>query len=342
MSYKLVDLCFHIPSLTTSEQAVLQAICKHADNKTHDCYPSRQVIAGFARLEVRQVQRIIPILVDKGLITRESGKGRKPSSYIVRLDQILRLIGSEDIKTPLQEEGEPDNHSGDIVSPQSDFSVVTLTPSLGRHKDSSEETLAPSCEDIDASLYRKNLSVISQSISQEQSVTLSVASQPHPAVAGVVVSGLSEGIVISPEEAIYQAYPRKEGHAVAIRAIEKAVKKLVDGTTESKRPRMSKREAQKLLSGVVEVYARSPAGQNPERKFIPHPSTWFNGERWDDDQEEWQHTGATNGTSNRMDAILDSTRGAMEILDRRSSLEIINGSKSKYTHSIFDRAFAAI
>jgi hypothetical protein len=60
MSYKLVDLCFHIPNLTTSEQAVLQAICKQADNKTHDCYPSRQVIAGFARLEVRQVQRIIP------------------------------------------------------------------------------------------------------------------------------------------------------------------------------------------------------------------------------------------------------------------------------------------
>jgi uncharacterized protein YdaU (DUF1376 family) len=48
-----------------------------------------------------------------------------------------------------------------------------------------------------------------------------------------------------------------------------------------------------------------------------------------------------NGKPARIDTILDSTRGAMEILDRRSALEVINGSKSRYAHSIFDRAFAA-
>jgi DNA-binding MarR family transcriptional regulator len=112
VSYKLVDLCFDIPGLKLGEQSVLMAICRHASNKTYDCYPSREVIASLARMNVRQVARIIPALVEKGLITRDSGKGRKSTNYTVTVDTIRQLIGSQDIKPPQEEEDEDQSEHG--------------------------------------------------------------------------------------------------------------------------------------------------------------------------------------------------------------------------------------
>ena len=93
MSYKLVDLCFDIPGLKLGEQSVLMAICRHADNKTHDCYPSREAIAAIARLEVRQVARVIPSLIEKGLISRDSGKG---IGFLSKRGTLAVWTGSED------------------------------------------------------------------------------------------------------------------------------------------------------------------------------------------------------------------------------------------------------
>ena len=68
---------------------------------------------------------------------------------------------------------------------------------------------------------------------------------------------------------IYAAYPRKVGRGAAIKAISKALKIV---------------PFDELLE-AVEMYARSRDGQ--ERQFTPHPSTWFNQERWTDDRSEW-------------------------------------------------------
>jgi hypothetical protein len=70
-------------------------------------------------------------------------------------------------------------------------------------------------------------------------------------------------------EIIYQAYPRHVGKAQALKAIEKAFKKITP---------------MELLSKVQE-YAASPAGKKGE--FTPHPSTWMNREQWNDDPAEW-------------------------------------------------------
>jgi uncharacterized protein YdaU (DUF1376 family) len=90
----------------------------------------------------------------------------------------------------------------------------------------------------------------------------------------------------SPEEFIYGAYSRKEGHRAAIRQIELAVVRLQRG--EGELQPMSKPDAQKFLYQRVRSYAQSPAGLNPDKSKIPHPKTWFGQSRYLDDATNWQ------------------------------------------------------
>jgi hypothetical protein len=68
---------------------------------------------------------------------------------------------------------------------------------------------------------------------------------------------------------IYQLYPRKEARADAIRAIEKALRKVPS----------------EVLKEAVEAFAKAQEGK--QAKFIPHPASWFNAERWTDDRGAW-------------------------------------------------------
>lgn len=89
-------------------------------------------------------------------------------------------------------------------------------------------------------------------------------------------------------EAIYAEYPRKVGKGAALKAIALACKK----------------HDPEWLIERVRTYAASPAGQAGQ--FTPHPSTWFNQERFNDDEAEWQrertnpsrngHPGQAGGT----------------------------------------------
>jgi len=69
--------------------------------------------------------------------------------------------------------------------------------------------------------------------------------------------------------ALYRAYPRKVARKAAVRAIKKALLE----------------EPFEVLLDAVEEYAEARKGQDSQ--FTPHPSTWFNQGRWDDDREEW-------------------------------------------------------
>lgn len=70
-------------------------------------------------------------------------------------------------------------------------------------------------------------------------------------------------------ERIYQLYPRKVGHGKAIEAIRKAL-----GIS-----------SEEILAEAVREFAKSPAGMAGQ--FCPHPATWFNHRRWEDDRAEW-------------------------------------------------------
>jgi len=78
--------------------------------------------------------------------------------------------------------------------------------------------------------------------------------------------------------AIYHAYPRKVGRGAAIKAISKALQTVPFET----------------MLEAVEAYACSRVDEHgqfrDDRKYTPHPSTWFNQQRWADDREEWTVT----------------------------------------------------
>lgn len=74
-------------------------------------------------------------------------------------------------------------------------------------------------------------------------------------------------------EQIYSAYPRKQGRGAALKAIAAAAKK---------------KPADYLLErtkAYAEAVAKWPSA---DREFIPHPATWFNQERYEDDPSTWE------------------------------------------------------
>ncbi len=71
----------------------------------------------------------------------------------------------------------------------------------------------------------------------------------------------------------WSAYPRKVGKGAARKAWEKAQAKV----------------APDVLSANLAEYVDSLAGADP--RYIPHLSTWLNGERWDDEIEPSQQSG---------------------------------------------------
>jgi hypothetical protein len=114
-----------------------------------------------------------------------------------------------------------------------------------------------------------------------------------------------------PLEEIYKAYPRRIGKQGAIKSITRALQRL-------KKAGMAIREAEVYLYRRVQAYARSPAGNDGE--FTPHPATWFNDGRYDDDPKEWEVKSSERGSNGKqgrngvsgeeMSRILDSLGGS--------------------------------
>lgn len=75
-------------------------------------------------------------------------------------------------------------------------------------------------------------------------------------------------------EQIYALYPRKVARPDALRAIQKAMAAF----------------GFEFLFERTQAYAAAVNGKDPQ--FIPHPSTWFNQERFNDAPETWKQNGA--------------------------------------------------
>ena len=73
-------------------------------------------------------------------------------------------------------------------------------------------------------------------------------------------------------ELIYLAYPRRVARGAAIQAIQRALKE----------------HSFQWLMQRVEKYKACVQGSS--KKFIPHPATWFNQARYDDDESDWANT----------------------------------------------------
>ncbi len=91
-------------------------------------------------------------------------------------------------------------------------------------------------------------------------------------------------------EAWWAAYPRKVGKRKAFAAWKIAVVEIArqfepDGGRHDK--------AVALLLETTEQFADSPKGN--AGSYTPHPTTWLNQGRYDDDPAEWEDTGDNDG-----------------------------------------------
>ena len=76
--------------------------------------------------------------------------------------------------------------------------------------------------------------------------------------------------------AIYDLYPKKVGRPKAIQSILRALKEF---------------EAS-FLKERTSLFAKSRIGQDPQ--FTPHPTTWFNQHRFNDDPNTWANKSGSN------------------------------------------------
>ena len=99
----------------------------------------------------------------------------------------------------------------------------------------------------------------------------------------------------APESAamqIYKIYPRRQGREKALPKIESAIKA----------------KGFEYIQEATRAFALAVASWPPgDEQFIPHPSTWFNQGRYDDDRITWKRSGGHNGT-NRVNTQSGATR----------------------------------
>jgi hypothetical protein len=96
---------------------------------------------------------------------------------------------------------------------------------------------------------------------------------PVPDVSRVMVSN---AVVARAADELYRLYPRHVGPRVAKAAIERAIRRVQQNGVV---------DPIQWLKDRVNAYAE--AARTMDRQYIPHPSTWFNQDRFDDDPEEW-------------------------------------------------------
>ena len=100
----------------------------------------------------------------------------------------------------------------------------------------------------------------------------------------------------------WNLYPRKEAKGKALEAWKKAGKRLVGSG-------MSRPDAVAHLLDRVQAYASSPRATQSDPSKIPHPATWLNQGRYDDDPQTWQtpltDRVATAGHGSKDDTYID-------------------------------------
>lgn len=104
--------------------------------------------------------------------------------------------------------------------------------------------------------------------------------------------GKRSSLPLDAASSIYALYPRKVAKDAALKAIDKALKAIA--------ARNGVADPAAWLLERVKMFASSPAGQ--AGRFTPHPATWFNGGRYDDDLAEWQRGNGDAATPARLPA----------------------------------------
>lgn len=106
--------------------------------------------------------------------------------------------------------------------------------------------------------------------------------------------------------AIYEVYPKKVGRGVALKSIQSAINR---GHTAD------------VILEATKAYAASPIVRTTEMQFIPHPSTWFNQDRFLDDRATWNQSRSNGATGE--ESIEDAVdRVCREVVAKRKRADL--------------------
>jgi hypothetical protein len=90
----------------------------------------------------------------------------------------------------------------------------------------------------------------------------------------------------------WEIYPNKVGKDKAFAAWKKAIKRC-----RSRHELETNRQAIEHITTKASEFAPTPLGQ--DTKYCPHPTTWLNGGRYDDDPQAWQRSGGSDRPTDR-------------------------------------------
>lgn len=257
MSVKALTWAKATTTGSASRKLVLLVLADYAD-EAWSCWPSQATIAEETELSVRQVRRILADLEEAGIVRRE--QRRRDDGY--RTSDRIFLTSPDNLSPEI---------SPDMVSPKPPTSPATV---------SSETPVSPDiCDNLTGHLRPISPDTMS---GQEPSVRTTRehtrAADPAPSLALVpeTVSTPTAPVRVpnaptgtrypSDFEAWWTLYPRKTAKNDAAKAWKRA------------RGKASWDELRGGLERAVAGWKRDKV----DPQFIPHPATWLNGCRWED------------------------------------------------------------
>ena len=143
---------------------------------------------------------------------------------------------------------------------------------------------------------------------------------PRPAALGVVGGVVEDGGDIGVRRlSIFALYPRKVGKPKALKAIEKAM--LTHGFEH--------------VHKATKSFAKAWDGET-DLTFCPHPATWFNQERYNDDPSTWK----SNGTHQRPTATDNRNLGTGSNTDYAAAARRRSERQAQERHAKLDGQMA--
>ena len=168
---------------------------------------------------------------------------------------------------------------------------LTLT-NYSRHNGKPAKTRAQTASRVKKSRSECNAPSVTQNTkpvtlpllsSKDSASSIKTASKQHQ-------TGINPASTATDIEAIYWAYPKHVGKQPALKAIAKALDHI---------------DYEGLLAAVTE-YAAAVSGS--DKQYMPHPATWFNNHRWEDDRSEWKDEGRNGKPAAGTDATLQAAK----------------------------------
>ena len=264
--------------LTPFQKLTLLVLAEHADDAGANAWPAVATIAAEAELSDRTVQRSLGELIQRGIVSAKRGGGRSNTTVYT-----LNMGEKGDRQTP------NDGGKGVGQPPIQASNGVQQTP-IAALKGVLQSSLNPvSTTPIDperVSVRPKRVSATTlKGVPQSPEPVLNLSKNQEEEERP---DGLSCARTRPDHfEDFWAAYPRKVGKGAARAAFDRARKR---GATVAE-----------IASGLCrQVWPK-------DRQFIPHPATWLNQGRWQDEPAEVQpqKSGGTFWAWDRLDAFTD-------------------------------------